>query len=504
MLIAPRQESKYQKGIYDFSSGGDGHAAINAVAGSGKTTTIVQCALDLPYGIQADSCFVAFNKHISDEMTHRLPSHMECNTIHSLGYRALQRALAPMNPHQWLDGYKYRKMAREWCKNNNIPLRDAQQEITNAIRFAMLTLTRTGDTPAFRSMCYLYDCVPTVLTIDELEGAVWTLMHKGEYEANRWINFDEMVYLPVKLGIRTPKFSRLFVDEAQDMNRAQQQFVKSLLRPEGRAIFVGDPRQAIYRFAGADSDAYGNIVGMMDATELPLSVCYRCPTSHVQLAKAIVPQIEAWENSAPGIIGNADYREVASGQAIGEGDMVLCRCTAPLVSLCLELIQMGMPARVLGRDIGENLNRLIDSVSAMEGFNYDDFGQFLDRYHWINLQMLMRGDEDENEMAIQSLDDRVSTVETIYIRASQQSVRSLERLKEFTSALFDDNERGVTLCTIHKAKGLECDTVYFLEPQLCPHPKAKSFADKQQEMNLRYVALTRAKKALYFVTTKGE
>ena len=53
--------------------------------------------------------------------------------------------------------------------------------------------------------------------------------------------------------------------------------------------------------------------------------------------------------------------------------------------------------------------------------------------------------------------------------------------------------------TIHKAKGLEKDNIWILRPELMPHPMAKSAADKQQEINLCYVAITRAKKTLNYV-----
>jgi DNA helicase II / ATP-dependent DNA helicase PcrA len=54
----------------------------------------------------------------------------------------------------------------------------------------------------------------------------------------------------------------------------------------------------------------------------------------------------------------------------------------------------------------------------------------------------------------------------------------------------------VTLATIHKAKGLEANRVWFLCPSLCPSKWARQDWQKAQERNLIYVAITRAKSEL--------
>ena len=63
----------------------------------------------------------------------------------------------------------------------------------------------------------------------------------------------------------------------------------------------------------------------------------------------------------------------------------------------------------------------------------------------------------------------------------------------------------ITLLTGHKSKGEEWDTVYHLSPSLVPSPWARKAAETgdstqlEQELNLRYVIETRAKKELYLV-----
>jgi len=57
----------------------------------------------------------------------------------------------------------------------------------------------------------------------------------------------------------------------------------------------------------------------------------------------------------------------------------------------------------------------------------------------------------------------------------------------------------IQLLSGHKAKGLEWETVYHLDPQRIPSPWSRSDEDLEQEFNVRYVIETRAKDALYFV-----
>ena len=65
----------------------------------------------------------------------------------------------------------------------------------------------------------------------------------------------------------------------------------------------------------------------------------------------------------------------------------------------------------------------------------------------------------------------------------------------------DRNGGGIKLSSIHRAKGLEADRVFFLktEEAPCPHPLAKSKWQRDQELNLLYVGITRAKMELVWI-----
>ena len=74
---------------------------------------------------------------------------------------------------------------------------------------------------------------------------------------------------------------------------------------------------------------------------------------------------------------------------------------------------------------------------------------------------------------------------------------------EYMFKTIDDSE-AITLCTIHKSKGLEANVVYILNEFLIPSKFAKSSVQLEQEQNLKYVARTRAKEEMYYLNIKND
>ena len=85
------------------------------------------------------------------------------------------------------------------------------------------------------------------------------------------------------------------------------------------------------------------------------------------------------------------------------------------------------------------------------------------------------------------------------IECLMQEVRNVQQLKELIQDIFADDIKGIMLSTIHKAKGLENDTIFFICPELIPSKFATTDWMYEQERNLKYVAITRAKHELVYV-----
>ena len=77
--------------------------------------------------------------------------------------------------------------------------------------------------------------------------------------------------------------------------------------------------------------------------------------------------------------------------------------------------------------------------------------------------------------------------------------KNIEDLKLKIQSIFSDDIEGIILSTVHKAKGLEADRVFIVRPDLLPMTKnIRSQWERQQENNLTYVAITRARKELIY------
>jgi len=88
MIFAP---SPLQQAIFSEVDHGTGSLIIEAVAGSGKTTTCIGCVARIPRNRSV--LFLAFNKSIADELKERIPDHTTAMTLNSFGHRALMRSV---------------------------------------------------------------------------------------------------------------------------------------------------------------------------------------------------------------------------------------------------------------------------------------------------------------------------------------------------------------------------------------------------------------------------
>jgi DNA helicase II / ATP-dependent DNA helicase PcrA len=229
------------------------------------------------------------------------------------------------------------------------------------------------------------------------------------------------------------------------------------------------------------------MISKLNATILPLSISYRCPTSHIEQAKCLVEAIEAREGAEQGVFSVIKY-DYAVGM-LTAGDMIICRTNAPLIPIAFHLVRLGIKAMVRGRDIGQGLVALVRRFKAA---SIRDFVVMLEEYKEKEIERL--GRRKNSEMAIESVQDKCETLQAI-----AASCDSMEEVEHKIESIFSDDNASVTLSSIHRAKGLEASRVFVLHPELLPHPRAKQPWQVQQELNAKYVALTRSKSELYFV-----
>jgi len=489
-----KNPSKYQADIFDWFQEPSGSIAVDAKAGSGKTSTLVHGLNLMPKNADR-KLFAAFNKSIVEELTSRLPRSVNSQTFHSIGFAATKLNFPTIKRWDVNEGnLKYRKMARNIEVSGNFDDKRAVQDaVLSLLNYAQVTLTPL-DEPSLLAMADRFGVqMPDGFDMPIAARVVAEMLELGKQQLEQGlISFSDMIYMPAALGLKMPQYDFIAVDEAQDLNAAQMTLIRKSLAPGGSLISVGDPNQAIYMFAGAESDSFSQMTYFFDSTTMPLNYCYRCPQAVIAEAQKIVPTIECPEETPEGKVAWLSDKEFKD--ELKSGDMVLCRLTAPLVKLCFQLLRQRIPAKIKGRDIGENIANKVKQIMKREV----DMSRFPENlYSWRDAQLeLLRakfGSEDQQ----QNVEDITAVLEICFTTFNPHSVSGF---MEDIKSLFNDGTSPITLCTVHRAKGLENDRVFIVRPDKLPlSRKGMTAAQSKQEMNLKYVAITRAKKELYFV-----
>jgi superfamily I DNA/RNA helicase len=311
------------------------------------------------------------------------------------------------------------------------------------------------------------------------------------------VDFDDMVLWPLIKNLRV-KFTRdvIFIDEAQDISRARQALIRKFLTPGGQLHIIGDDRQAIYGFSGADAEALPNMIEAFDSIILPLTVTFRCPKAVVALAQQIVPDLDCPEDAPEGVVARVASTEIGRINFV-PGQAILCRNTAPLVQAAYGLIRRGIAAKVEGRDIGIGLTKLARrwKVSLIEALL-----PRLENYRVTEMQKAVAKGSDQKA---EQIADKVDTLVEICTAVQAKGQHKVEDVVDFITNLFGDDidpKACVTLATYHRSKGREWGDVFLIEHHArCPSKAARQDWQRRQESNLAYVAFTRAMKTLTFL-----
>lgn len=486
MAFAP---NKYQQAVYDFCLNGTGNAVISAVAGSGKSTTIVNALNVIPSNMT--KVFLAFNKAIVEELQKKVTApNTKVQTLHSAGFSAMMKTY-----NSKLDTYKYKNFLKDslYLLSSTISVDTPNDEVIcfKGRVLQLLDLSRAG---LLTKVEEIEDCAAAHdidLSGDEA-NVVLKLMEWGIKEVRK-IDFTDMIWITVVKNLRVQTYDWVMIDECQDLSPMQNKLFQMMIEPKnGRFIAVGDRAQSIQYFAGAGNDSFDNIASLPNTIELPLSICYRCPKSVVRKAQEFVPEIEAFEGKDEGVVETV--YDLKKAQA---GDMVLSRVTSELVKCCMKYIRAGIPAYVKGQDIGAGLKSLIKRSKKNEIIDLFEFLQ--DELYKVQTSTAKRlnisMEEAKDDKRYIAFQDKINTLSVIAFDCEDTGA-----MVKKINVLFKDSDKGICFSTIHKSKGLEADNVFIIALNKWPLQRAmKNPIQAVQERNLQYVSITRAKKALYFV-----
>lgn len=551
------EPTEAQKKIYEFVENGSGNGIIDAVAGAGKTTTLMGCIQHVPNPY--DTLFCAFNRSIRKEIQHKfqqMGKNVAVKTNHALGLQILRGKMqVDLNDDKYklilhdkgffkliehevdaILGYqhvmslsKIREIEEKRASVDDasiIHLFNFSKEVLNYVIGLLLEindkyrLTLCEDTPeAYWQMGDHFGIFDSNKTYhyhrEELEHffrAHQTILKEGNEMAKSQgiIDYVDMLYLPHFLDLYPLiHYGFIFVDECQDLSRAQIEIVSKYLKPSGRVLAVGDPYQSIYGFAGADSDSFDRVKNLFNCQLLLLSDCFRCPVDVITIAQKIREDIKGFKTEA-GVVVRLKKNQVLS--RLIPGDLVISRRKEPLYEIAMKLVNNNVKVHLHPDEVDEMIGDYKSYFTPKElrmKLTDDMIEDFLGKIEHRNISRI------EKECA--NLDSAIRSVrikEAVnmlrgsldffldkYIDWQLNTINSiLVRLKETLRYLGDD---AIRISSIHRAKGLENDRVFILEYNKLPMGAIRPW-QQIQERNLHYVAVTRPRKELYLCLEETE
>lgn len=465
---------------------------VLARAGTGKTTTMVEAIVrwcrDSERRPRDNALLCAFNKKVQEELAGRLKAaglpweQAKAQTLHSVGLAAIRRADRKVRVESSKGKKIARKLAAEYHDSGRPRIASLAGKVASLAGKAKATLTDPDDEGAMRDLCNRFQIVDhgaEQRPVIRLARRAMALARENARE----VDFDDMIWLPHELGLKPWTHNLVVVDEAQDMNPAQLWLARQAVKRGGRLVAVGDDRQAIYGWRGADSEFLDRMVRELNADTLPLPRTYRCGHAIVAEAQKLVPDYEAADSNVAGeVLERSDGVGILAD--VEPGDFVLSRTNAPLLGLALQLIKAKVPAQIQGRDV---IGQIAGLVHRSECGDTQCLRDWIEQYRAREVSRLR--DEDADEAVIEQVSDLCEC-----IRVLSYERETCEDLVAYLGEIFSDQDDAgvVTLSTVHRAKGLERDRVWLLCDTFRRHGG--------QEDNVLYVAITRAISTLVYVT----
>lgn len=363
-----------------------GHARVSAVAGSGKTTTMVaRVGQLLQQGVSADQIMVLmFNKSARDSfaetMQHRLASAArrlpEVRTFHSLGMRLVnsftRRGALPgytLVTEEFVQEKLARQVANEVYRqeqdNNGWLAGDAIEEFLTFIDRVKSTVTGAAEVFKKLDLSSRYSYFVKAYELFE------------KVRRERKIRFyADLIHEPLMAMLAddelaawvTNRVGHIIVDEYQDINEAQQQLLKILAGSRAKVMVVGDVDQCIYEWRGAkpeyittrfqidfpQPDNYQLSFTFRYGHQLSLAANHlisgnrkrdqKLCISHQTTEKTVITCLEE-QKKHPALSVLAAWRE--QGRSLQDA-AVLVRLFAQSVPVELALLEAGIPYRLEG------------------------------------------------------------------------------------------------------------------------------------------------------------
>ena len=540
--------SSYQNNIIDFfKTHPHDNILVEALAGTGKSFLI--CLLT--EGTKTSDIYVAFNNSIAKEFQEKIKNpKTKVSTLHSLGFSIMNTNLNEFSnggsrsggigvsrgsgsAKAQLDNFKIHKIVDDMISKSygryvdfekRIFIKDSYVSLYNLCRLRCVNMNETWQVHQVIHNYNLFtDYSGNDFTSPDVSTIVTWLKEidkksKAEFESNHTIDFTDMLYIThekLKTGEwKVPYwglYTNIYADECQDLSSLQFSLLKYIQRKGGRYVLVGDFRQSIYNFAGADAKSFKTIEKLFSPlTKFELPINYRCPSSHLEkVNKEFNIPIQPRPNAPKGTIKTIEKKDIK--KYIKPGDMVISRKNKWFSDVVITLATSGIPIYIEDKEMVESLLKTIkdSKTTTLGGLKIklekiiSDASKSLEKI----AQTQTNSNEDETQKAqdFSLTNSRIDNINFILdiLKSYQKEFpnASVINFSNYVSKILNiiPNKDCVRICSVHKAKGLEAENVFVLnEAKVCTDFR-NSIEQQEQEKNLSYISITRAKDTLYLV-----
>lgn len=519
-----------QMKIINFGKAGKGSLVIDALAGTGKTETLMMMLSQLP---QKSVLLCAFNTRIADELRERLPrvpgSFIQVKTFHAQGLALIKEHYR----HLEVSKTGTEDMLRRAAGSGGPLSFRIKRSAVNVLRtLKETTASRTVPTSAeVLALGYEYDHFDKKMTDREKALAVDLVrdayLLSLDLASRQTIDYCDMVWAPLACELEPrSRYQAVLVDEYQDISGPQLAMLRKLMAPGARFIGVGDVNQQIYDWRGSLGKVAWSIAReQLKATFLPLTMTWRCAKMIVAAANNLVPALRARKDAPEGSVDRCAWHELSQriladsvpftaqqtlSESYAQQTFVLSRNNAVLLECALFLWRQGTQFELnAGKEMLEPLFELLDNELDLR--DESSFRASLNAWH----AKVVAAAEKANAPSAADRADEYKTMLSTAVGYTEPT-----GIKRLLYDIISPNSSGVLLSTVHKVKGLEADRVFLLEQTFARHQPAQKckFCNgtgectstscnggyytpeiEQEELNIEYVAITRARMSLIWV-----
>jgi superfamily I DNA/RNA helicase len=466
-------------------------AAIGeAVAGSGKSTTL----LAMIFKMMEDNAdlkilLTIFSKALQEELAPYARGLLDILTKHALGYKVFYAN----GKKPFVDDKKDMKIIMQDLKFDPQDEADPKRRRQAwAILFNMVDLADKcrvrlidfRDAEAVHAINCQYGC-----GVDDIAMVQKLLRISTEKGLSGHIGFTEMNYIPVIGNWKMPKYDILCLDEAQDLSPMDAEFLTRCMHDDSIVRIIGDRRQSIMGFAGADTQMIDKLRNKFSAEMFPISVTFRCPNAVVEAVRQLKfhETIKAWSGARDGVF---DPEAIYNPLEYDNGTMILSRRNATLIPYAIKAHKQGRSVSVLGGGIEF---KLLSILKNMDANTITGLYAAVSDEHMQKIDQLTNGGAKQS--AIDFTNDLYDTLTSIINECTL-----VDQVEKTIYELFKVKKDSLIYSSIHRSKGKESDRVVILDSDRMTLDLSKLGPEEiQQEINLQYVACTRPKYQLDFV-----